>query len=69
MKCLCSGEELRADKMIPLFEILATNDYSASCSSSRAAELEQKQDIGNIEEAESSLRESGCLNYEVGFSN
>lgn len=64
MKCLCSGEELRADKMIPLSEILATNDYSASGSSFRAAELEQKQDIGNIEEAESSLRESGCLNYE-----
>lgn len=69
MKCLCSGEQLRADKMVPSSEILATNDYSASGSSSRTADFGMKQDTGNIEEAESSLRESGCLNFEVGFSN
>ncbi|GFZ17675.1 no pollen germination related 2 [Actinidia rufa] len=31
---------------------------------SNAGEIDQKPDTGNIEEAESSLRESGCLNYE-----
>ncbi|XP_010262408.1 PREDICTED: tetratricopeptide repeat protein 7A-like [Nelumbo nucifera] len=64
MKCLCSGEQLRADEMVPSSESLATRDYSASGYSSKAGESEQKPDTGNIEEAESSLRESGCLNYE-----
>lgn len=65
MKCLRSGEQLRLDQMVPSSESLATKDYSASGYSSRAGEIEQKPDIGNIEEAESSLRESGSLNYEV----
>ncbi|KAA8550726.1 hypothetical protein F0562_002410 [Nyssa sinensis] len=64
MKCLCSGEQLRVDEMVPSSESLATKDYTASGYSSRAAEIEQKLDSGNIEEAELSLRESGCLNYE-----
>lgn len=67
MKCLCSGEQLRVDEMIPSSESLATKDYSASIHSSLAGEPEQKPDTGNIEEAESSLRESGSLNYEVSF--
>ena len=66
MNCLCSGGQLRADQMVPSSEILAANDYLPSSSSSRAADVEPRQDTGNIEEAESSLRESGCLNYEVG---
>ncbi|KAF9608163.1 hypothetical protein IFM89_007549 [Coptis chinensis] len=61
MKCLCSAEELQVDDMDPpSSESLATRDYS----SSRAGESEHRPDNGNIEEAESSLRESGCLNYE-----
>ncbi|XP_031113872.1 protein NPGR2 [Ipomoea triloba] len=64
MKCLCSGEQLRVDEMIPSSESLATKDYSASIHSSLVGEPEQKPDTGNIEEAESSLRESGSLNYE-----
>ncbi|KAF8388258.1 hypothetical protein HHK36_026924 [Tetracentron sinense] len=64
MKCLCSGEQLRAEEIVPSSESLATRDYSASGYSSRAGESEQKPDADNIEEAESSLRESGCLNYE-----
>lgn len=64
MKCLRSGEQLRLDEMVPSSKSLATKDYSASGYSSRAGETEQKPDIGNIEEAESSLRESGSLNYE-----
>ncbi|XP_042513890.1 protein NPGR2-like [Macadamia integrifolia] len=64
MKCLCSGEQLRADEMVPSSESLATRDYSASLYSSRTGDAEHKPDTGNIEEAESSLRESSCLNYE-----
>ncbi|KAL3828268.1 hypothetical protein ACJIZ3_017070 [Penstemon smallii] len=64
MKCICSGEHLRVDEIIPSSESLATRDYSASGYSSRAGENEAKVDTSNIEEAESSLRESGFLNYE-----
>ncbi|KAL0376816.1 UNVERIFIED_CONTAM: protein NPGR2 [Sesamum calycinum] len=64
MKCICSGEHLRVDEIIPSSESLATRDYSASGYSSRAGETDTKVDTSNIEEAESSLRESGFLNYE-----
>ncbi|XP_043691830.1 protein NPGR2-like [Telopea speciosissima] len=64
MKCLCSGEQLRADEIVPSSESLATRDYSSSMYSSRTGDAEHKPDTGNIEEAESSLRESSCLNYE-----
>ncbi|KAK6914126.1 hypothetical protein RJ641_021447 [Dillenia turbinata] len=65
MKCICSGEQLRVDETITSSESLATRDYSASGGhSSRVAETETKVDTSNIEEAESSLRESGFLNYE-----
>lgn len=68
MKCMCSGEQPGAvDEMVPSSESLATKDYSETVISSKVAEFEKKLDTGNIEEAESSLRESGCLNYEVGF--
>ncbi|XP_059297833.1 protein NPGR2-like isoform X1 [Lycium ferocissimum] len=58
MKCFCSGEQLQVD------ESLATKDYTSSVRSSRDEKSEQTPDTGNIEEAESSLRESGALNYE-----
>ncbi|RVW28811.1 Protein NPGR2 [Vitis vinifera] len=58
MKCICSGEQLRVDEIIPSSESLATRDYSASGYSSRAGDNERKPDTSNIEEAESSLRES-----------
>ncbi|KAL5561963.1 hypothetical protein UlMin_031710 [Ulmus minor] len=65
MKCLCSEEQLRpsADQMVPSPESLATKDYMNE-NLSQAVELTRKTDTGNIEEAELSLRESGCLNYE-----
>ncbi|KAA8548857.1 hypothetical protein F0562_000541 [Nyssa sinensis] len=68
MKCICSGEQFRTDETIPSSESLATRDYSASGYSSRAGETETKVDTSNIEEAESSLRESGFLNYEEARS-
>ncbi|XP_054823245.1 protein NPGR2 [Prosopis cineraria] len=66
MKCLCSGEQLRgANEMVPSSESLATKDYSISGDSCPAGQVDKKRpDTGNIEEAESSLRESGFLNYE-----
>lgn len=65
MKCLCAGEQFGAvDEMVPSSESLATKDRSDSGCSSKASEVGKKLDIGNIEEAESSLRESGSLNYE-----
>ena len=64
MNCLCSGELAKADEMIPSSESLATKDCSTSVYSSQAREAEMKPDAGNIEEVESSLRESGSLNYE-----
>lgn len=66
MKCLCSGEQLRAaDEINPSSDPHATNGYTASENSLLASDVTKKPDTGNIEEAESSLRESGCLNYEV----
>lgn len=66
IKCICSGEQFRVDEIVSSSESLATRDYSASGYSSRAGEMDTKVDNSNIEEAESSLRESGYLNYEVG---
>lgn len=45
-----------------------TADFSASERSSRIDDGERRSETSNIEEAESSLREGGCLNYEVGLS-
>lgn len=64
LKCIRSGEQLRIDDTAASSESLATRDYSASGYSSRAGEIDSKVDNSNIEEAESSLRESGYLNYE-----
>lgn len=49
MQCICSGDQLRANDMV-----LAPGSVKVG----------QKADSGDIEEAESSLRESGSLNYE-----
>ncbi|KAK9062582.1 hypothetical protein SSX86_019769 [Deinandra increscens subsp. villosa] len=64
MKCFYSGEQLERKEMNASSESLATRDFSASGYSSRPGEPDPKLDNSNIEEAESSLRESGFLNYE-----
>ncbi|KAK1411250.1 hypothetical protein QVD17_37797 [Tagetes erecta] len=64
MKCFYSGEQLSRKEMNASSESLATRDFSASGYSSRPGEADPKLDNSNIEEAESSLRESGFLNYE-----
>ncbi|GAB4841051.1 Tetratricopeptide repeat protein 7B [Ancistrocladus abbreviatus] len=52
MKCFCSGEPVKVNEMVPFSESLG--------------EVQQKPDSGNIEEAESSLLDSGSLNFEEG---
>ncbi|KAJ0792478.1 putative tetratricopeptide-like helical domain superfamily, protein NPG1 [Helianthus annuus] len=55
------------NEMIRSSESLAVNDYSSDAndySSQATGENDKKIDTGNIEEAESSLRENGSLNYE-----
>nr|CAB3494450.1 unnamed protein product [Digitaria exilis] len=65
MECLCSGEQLKgADETVRSSDSTITKDYSASGYSSRNGEIERYLDNGNIEEAELSLREGICLNYE-----
>ncbi|MED6169945.1 hypothetical protein PIB30_119174 [Stylosanthes scabra] len=69
INCMRSGEQVAVDEIGGYSsESLATRDYSATASgySSRpgAAEFDAKLDNSNIEEAESTLRESGYLNYE-----
>lgn len=71
LKCMRSGEQLRVDEVPHSSDSLATRDYNSASGggggfSSRTGEIETKVDNSNIEEAESSLRESGYLNYEVG---
>jgi len=69
INCIRSGDQLKVDEMMHSSDSLATRDYSASGFSSRTGEVEPKVDNANIEEAESSLRESGYLNYEVCLSS
>ncbi|XP_004493806.1 protein NPGR2-like isoform X2 [Cicer arietinum] len=72
MKCLCSGELVvrEEDTMVPnSSESLATKDYYSSTvsgiSGQDIGQVERtRPDSGNIQEVESSLRESGVLNYE-----
>lgn len=66
MRCIFLGKQIKADEAADSSESLATRDYSAGGFSSRiaAGDNEAKTNVSNIEEAESSLRESGYLNYE-----
>lgn len=64
MACLQSPKKNKLVDMIYSSKSPA-KDYSRSAHSSRSDEIEHQLDVGNIEEAESSLRESGSLNYEV----
>lgn len=68
MNCLCSGEQMQVNEMTQSTEFLSTKDVSVDQYTQQNSEIEQRVDIGNIEEAESSLREGLCLNYEVGVS-
>lgn len=64
MMCTCSREQLNLGEMPQSPDSLATREFSASGFSSRTGEADCRPDHGNIEEAESSLREGLSLNYE-----
>ncbi|KAH9287912.1 hypothetical protein KI387_032029 [Taxus chinensis] len=64
MMCTCSREQFKIGEMPQSPESFATRDFSASGFSSRTGDGECRPDNGNIEEAESSLREGFSLNYE-----
>ncbi|KAK8969418.1 hypothetical protein KSP40_PGU017935 [Platanthera guangdongensis] len=57
MKCLNPGNHIKASEMV-------SRNFSASELSSVTEDVERTSETNNIEEAESSLREGGCLNYE-----
>lgn len=57
----CDGEGREEDGMASVREVLING------LTMKAAEVEAKLDEGNIQEAESSLREGLSLNYEVWF--
>ncbi|MQM03094.1 hypothetical protein Taro_035871, partial [Colocasia esculenta] len=59
------SEQLKADDKVQCPDSLATRDLSAGDFSSHNVMVDQNFDTGNIEEAEYSLREGGCLNYEL----
>lgn len=61
---LCSAEQFKANEMVP-----ATGSQTSLASGyiSQAGLGDQRIDTGNIEEAESSLRDGVCLNYEVSL--
>ncbi|XP_020259880.1 protein NPGR2 isoform X2 [Asparagus officinalis] len=52
------------ERMVPSSDSLADKDCSIGGGSSQNCGGEQKIDMSNIEEAEYSLREGGCLNHE-----
>ncbi|KAI5079611.1 hypothetical protein GOP47_0005090 [Adiantum capillus-veneris] len=63
MMCVCSSEQFKADRD-PIAAMAAQDMAAASGLSTKTIEGEAKLDEGNIEEAESSLREALSLNYE-----
>lgn len=70
MKCIFIGKQIKVDELVDSSESLATRDYSVGGFSSQigVGDNDAKKNVSNIEEAESSLRESGYLNYEVSLS-
>uniref|UniRef100_A0A7N1A0N6 Uncharacterized protein n=1 Tax=Kalanchoe fedtschenkoi TaxID=63787 RepID=A0A7N1A0N6_KALFE len=58
-----SGNGVAGDNL-PTLETLAIDGYAASGLSSGVGDAHQKLDSRDIEEAESSLRDGGCLNHE-----
>lgn len=64
MMCTCSSEQFKADQD-PSYAMAAAEEIAATSGlSAKTIEGETKLDEGNIEEAESSLREALSLNYE-----
>jgi len=64
MLCTCSREQVGVEEGGLSKDVMACKEVSANGFSAKTTEVETKLDEGNIEEAESSLREALSLNYE-----
>ncbi|KAE9599988.1 putative tetratricopeptide-like helical domain-containing protein [Lupinus albus] len=64
MLCACSGEQFKIDEAPQSPESLATRDFSADGFSSRTEDCESKFDETQVEDVESTLKETLSLNYE-----
>ncbi|KAL9330645.1 hypothetical protein ACSQ67_000255 [Phaseolus vulgaris] len=64
MLCACSGEQFKFEEAPQSPESLATRDFSASGLSSRTGDWESKFDETQVDEVESTLKETLSLNYE-----
>lgn len=64
MLCTCSREQVRVEEVDASENVMAFKEVSSNGFSAKTTEVESKLDEGNIEEAESSLREALSLNYE-----
>lgn len=67
MLCTCSREQVGVEEGGLSKDVMAFKEVSANGLSAKTTEVETKLDEGNIEEAESSLREALSLNYEVNY--
>lgn len=59
------GDQVRGDRIVQSADHQAAKEPPAGADSPRIDDLEQRIDTGNIEEAVSTLREGGLLNYDV----
>ncbi|CAA7404251.1 unnamed protein product [Spirodela intermedia] len=64
MLCACSGEQFRFEEGPPSPESLATRDFSVCGVSSRTGEWESRLEDSQVEDVESTLKETVSLNYE-----
>ncbi|CAA6666474.1 unnamed protein product [Spirodela intermedia] len=64
MECICMGDQVKGDKIIQSSDHQATKEPPAETDSPGVDDIEQRIDTGNIEEAVSTLREGGLLNYD-----
>lgn len=67
MLCACSGEQFKFEDAPPSPESLATRDFSVCGVSSRTGEWESRFEDSQVEDVESTLKETVSLNYEVTF--
>ncbi|XP_077233826.1 no pollen germination related 1 [Tasmannia lanceolata] len=64
MLCACSGEQFKFEELPQSPESLATRDFSVSGLSARTADWETRFDDTQVDDVESTLKETLSLNYE-----
>ena len=68
MLCACSGEQFKFEEAPQSPESLAVGDFSICGLSSRTGDWESKFDDSQVDDVESTLKETASLNYEVNLS-